>query len=198
MIGPVTTTSFVLAFRSKRHNWDFRTTDLDRIVVTVSRKKNLLTLVAKSWKGDRVLKAELHVRSAARPARSCDLPRFSSRASRGTRTPEIICGLACKGGCYRWLFFRPEIFTRSCFAMWYTVRGVLRQNKQLLWVFHPSSAGTGGFLWLGCLRPDARRVLQRPRVCRVVRGEGEVSPLHQGGQSGGGWLDEAFAAAGGG
>lgn len=61
VIGPVTTTSFVLAFRSKRHNWNFRTTDLDRIVVTVSREKNLLTLVAKSWRGDRVLKAELHV-----------------------------------------------------------------------------------------------------------------------------------------
>ena len=61
MIGPVTTTSFVLAFRSKRYDWNFRTTDLDRIVVTVSRKKNRLTLVAKSWGDNRVLKADIHV-----------------------------------------------------------------------------------------------------------------------------------------
>lgn len=61
MIGPVTTTSFVLAFRSKRHNWNFRTTDLDRIVVTVSRKKHRLTIVAKSWGDKRVLKADIRV-----------------------------------------------------------------------------------------------------------------------------------------
>ncbi|CAN0556419.1 unnamed protein product, partial [Ectocarpus sp. 8 AP-2014] len=51
VIGPITTTSFVLAFRSERHNWNFRTTDLDRIVVTASRKDHRLTLVAKS-RGD--------------------------------------------------------------------------------------------------------------------------------------------------
>lgn len=63
VIGPVTTTSFILAIRSKRYNWNFRTTDLDRIVVTVSRKKNRLTLVAKSWGDNRVLKADIQVGS---------------------------------------------------------------------------------------------------------------------------------------
>ncbi|CBN77444.1 conserved unknown protein [Ectocarpus siliculosus] len=59
VIGPITTTSFVLAFRSERHNWNFRTTDLDRIVVTASRKDHRLTLVAKSWGDNRVLKADI-------------------------------------------------------------------------------------------------------------------------------------------
>lgn len=61
VIGPITTTSFVVAFRSERYDWNFRTTDLDKIVVTVSRKNNRLTLVAKSWGDSRVLKADIHV-----------------------------------------------------------------------------------------------------------------------------------------
>ncbi|CAM9395735.1 unnamed protein product [Scytosiphon promiscuus] len=64
VIGPITTTSFVVAFRSERYDWNFRTTDLDSIVVTASRKKNRLTLVAKSWGDSRVLKADIHVKGS--------------------------------------------------------------------------------------------------------------------------------------
>lgn len=62
MIGSITTNSFVLAFRSEKHEWNFRTTDLDRITVQVSRKDNRLTVVAKSWGNERVLEADIHVR----------------------------------------------------------------------------------------------------------------------------------------
>lgn len=61
MIGPFTTKTFILAFRSEKHNWNFRTTDLDTIEFTASRKENRLSIVAKSWGSERVLKADIEV-----------------------------------------------------------------------------------------------------------------------------------------
>ncbi|CAM9902697.1 unnamed protein product [Laminaria digitata] len=65
VIGPVTTNSFVMAFRSKEHSWNFRSTDLDRIAVKASRAENRLKLVARSWGGNRVLKADIHAPAAS-------------------------------------------------------------------------------------------------------------------------------------
>ena len=61
VIGPATTNTFVLAFRSRRHHWDFRTTDLDRISVEVSHRKGRVKIVARSWGDERVLEADLYV-----------------------------------------------------------------------------------------------------------------------------------------
>lgn len=63
VIGPATTNSFVLAFRSSQHHWDFRTTDLDHVSVDMCRRENRVRIVARSWGGSRVLEADIHVRT---------------------------------------------------------------------------------------------------------------------------------------
>lgn len=64
VVGPVTTNSFVLAFRSEKHEWNFRTTDLDSIEFSASCKENRLCLVARSWGDYRVLEADIEVGAA--------------------------------------------------------------------------------------------------------------------------------------
>ncbi|CAM9209673.1 unnamed protein product [Choristocarpus tenellus] len=59
IIGPITTNSFVIGYRSPLHDWDFRNTDLDCIKSSWSHAEHRLNVTASSFLGRRVIKASV-------------------------------------------------------------------------------------------------------------------------------------------
>ncbi|CAM9964622.1 unnamed protein product [Discosporangium mesarthrocarpum] len=60
LIGPLTTNSFLIGYRSALHTWDFRNTDLDRIQASWSVSDGQMEVIARSPMGGRVLEARLY------------------------------------------------------------------------------------------------------------------------------------------
>ncbi|CAM9861093.1 unnamed protein product, partial [Phaeothamnion confervicola] len=59
LIGPFTTDSFILGYRSPGLHWDFRTTELDRVRTTFSHARRFLRAEATSRRGERHLELEI-------------------------------------------------------------------------------------------------------------------------------------------